>query len=429
MAYNPDEEPTRQIRFRPEGAPNQQTNDPAGGPSPQRAEGNPANMPERYPGSASEEEPTLRQTFNPPETPPQQPTYPASAEGYSPMPPGSYLPQQQSGAAPIRQYPAAQGASPAQPGSHSQPSASYYPPPQQNYPPPGQGSYPPASPGAYQAEQPIYPNPRQGYPTEPYSAMPPSAPPRPATPTADQDSAASYSHYQYPSPAAAPPAQQARQYGYPPGAPGAGNAAAARSTSNARQFWRELTLLGQVSGVAGVLMVIFFFLPWLYTPNFSANLSGRTTIPTVTHSGWGTASGVQLFLNVPALNLFPHLWLVLLGALALIVLAVLLGRHRIQARTAALLISLISLGALLMEFFFLIQASSLGNAVRIGLSNATNQTLYGASWGFWLTVVATIAALGVGIYMLLEAYAPDKFRRPRAPGMPGGPSQYPTPTA
>lgn len=176
-------------------------------------------------------------------------------------------------------------------------------------------------------------------------------------------------------------------------------------------------------------MVIFFFLPWLYTPNFSANLSGRTAIPTVTHSGWGTASGVQLFSNVPALNLFPHLWLVLLCALALIVLAVMLGRHRIQARTAALLISLISLGALLMEFFFLIQASSLGSAIRIGLSNVSNQTLYGTSWGFWLTVVVTIAALGVGIYMLLEAFAPDRFRRPQAPGMPGGPGQHPTPTA
>jgi hypothetical protein len=176
-------------------------------------------------------------------------------------------------------------------------------------------------------------------------------------------------------------------------------------------------------------MVIFFFLPWLYTPNFSANLSGKSTIPTVTHSGWGTASGVQLFSNVPALNLFPHLWLVLLCALALIVLAVLLWRRRIRVRTAALLISLISLGALLLEFFFLIQASSLGNAIRVGLSSVSNQTLYGASWGFWLTVVATIAVLGVGIYMLLEAFAPGRVRRPRAPGMPGGPDQYPTPTA
>jgi hypothetical protein len=206
--------------------------------------------------------------------------------------------------------------------------------------------------------------------------------------------------------------------------------AGARSAFSAQQFWRDLALLGQVSGIAGILMVIFFFLPWSYTPDFTANLSGKTTIPTVTHSGWQSAAGVQLFLNAPALNLFPHLWLVLLCALALIALAVMLGLHRIRVRTAALLISLISLGALLLEFFFLIQISSLGGAIRARLSNITNQSLYGTSWGFWLAVVATIAALGVGVYMLLEAFAPDTFRRrPRAPGMPGGPGQYPTPTA
>ena len=300
--------------------------------------------------------------------PPQQAAHLPEAERYMPMPSGSYLPPQ--------------------PESYYSPAASYYSQPPPNYPLPDQASYPPAPPGAYQTQQPIYPP-----------------------------------------PISAPPTRQARGNSYPPSTPGAGDTAGARPAFNARQFWREMGLLGQVSGSAGLLMLIFFFLPWLYTPNFTANISGRAAIPTVTRSGWHTAAGVQLFSNVPPLNLFPHLWLVLLGALALIALGVMLGLHRISIRAAAWLLSLIALGALLLEFFFLIQVSSLGSAIRIGLSSALNQTPYGTSWGFWLTVVATIAALGVGIYMLLEAFAPDTFRRPRTPGTTGGPHQQPTPTA
>ena len=410
MEYNPDEEPTRQIRYRPESDPNQQTSNPAGDVSPQGADDTPANTPGHSPGAASEEEPTLRLTPQTPRTPPQQAAYPSQAERYSPVPPGSYLPPQ--------------------PESYSPPSASSSSPTLPNYPPPGQGNYPPAPPGAYQAQQPIYPPSRQDYSAEPSSAPYPTPTQRPPMPMADKSSANQYSQYVYPPHAPAAPAQQTRGNGYTtPAAQGARDAAGARSTFNAQQFWRDLALLGQVSSIAGLIILIFFFLPWLYTPDFSANLSGKTTIPTVGHSGWRAASGVQLFSNVPAVNLFPHLWLVLLCALALIALGVMLGLHRIRVRTAALLISLISLGALLMEFFFLIQVTSLGSAIRIGLSSISNQTLYGASWGFWLTVVATIATLGVGVYMVLEAFAPDTLRRPRAPGMPGGPGQYPTPTA
>ncbi len=331
MAYNPDEEPTRQIRFGPGGMSNQPANTPAAGPPSQRAGSNPANMPEPYPAAAA---------------------------------------------------------------------------------------------------------PWQDYPPQPYGAFPPSAPPPPPAPGGDQATAPLYSQYLYPPPTPAAPARQPRgnPYSSPPpthspASPRGSDPTGARSAFNARQFWRDLALSGQVSGIAGLLMLIFFSLPWLYTPNFKANLSGKTTIPTVTHSGWGTAAGVQLFSNVPALNLFPHLWLVLLCALALIALAVLVGLHRISLRRAALLLTTISLGALLLEFFFLLQVGSLGSAIRIGISATSNQTLYGTSWGFWLTVVTTIAALGVGIYLLLEIVAPETLRKPRAPGMPGGPGQYPTPTA
>lgn len=327
MAYNPDEEPTRQIRYGPVGMPNQPANTPAAGSPPQHAGSNPANSPEPYPAAVA---------------------------------------------------------------------------------------------------------PWQDYPPQPYGAFPSSAPPPPPPPMEDQASAPTYSQYVYPPSGPAAPERQPRGNTYPsapPASPRGRDVAGAQSAFNVRQFWHDLALTGQVSGIAGILMVIFFSLPWLYTPDFKANLSGKTTIPTITHSGWGTAAGAQLFSNIPALNLFPHLWLVLLSALALIALAVLLGLHRISARLAALLLTLISLGALLLEFFFLLQVGSLSSAIRIGVSATSNQTLYGTSWGFWLTVVTTIAALGVGIYLLLEIFAPETLRKPRAPATPGGPGQYPTPTA
>ena len=321
MAYNPDEEPTRQIRYRPTGKPNQPANTPAAGPQPQSAGSTPANMPESYPAAAA---------------------------------------------------------------------------------------------------------PWQDYPPQPYGAYPPAAPPPPPTPTGDQATDPRYSQYLYSPPTPAAPARQPGGSASSPAPPRGSAAAGAQPALNIRQFWHDLALAGQVSGIAGVLLLIFFSLPWFYTPNFRANLSGKSTIPTVTHSGWGTAAGVQIFSNVPALNLFPHLWLVLLCALVLIALAALLGLHRISLRLAALLLSSISLAALLLEFFFLLQVGSLGSAIRIGLSASSNQTLYGTSWGFWLAVVTTIAALGVGIYLLLEILAPETFRKPRAPATPGGPGQYPT---
>jgi hypothetical protein len=324
MAYNPDEEPTRQIRYRPEGMPNQPANTPMAGPPPQRTGSNPASSPEPYPAAVA---------------------------------------------------------------------------------------------------------PWQDYPPQPYGAFPPAAPPSPPTPIGDEATAPTYSYYAYPPSTPAASARQPRGNTYSPAPPRGSDAADVQSSFNVRQFWHDLTLSGQVSGIAGILMLIFFSLPWLYTPDFKANLSGKTTIPTVTHSGWGTAAGAQIFSNVPALNLFPHLWLVLLCALALIALAVLLGLHRISLRRAALLLTTISLGALLLEFFFLLQVGSLGNAIRIGISATSDQTLYGTSWGFWLTVVTTIATLGVGIHLLLEIFRPEPLRKPRAPGMSGGPDQYPTPTA
>jgi hypothetical protein len=195
---------------------------------------------------------------------------------------------------------------------------------------------------------------------------------------------------------------------------------------SAPQFWRELPLLGQAAGVAGLLLLIFFFLPWSFTPDISsATTQLNNRFPTTSHSGWSTASGLALLGGVTKFNLFPQLWLVLLSAIALIVIAALLGLHRISLRLAAILITLIALFALLLEILFLVQMNSFQNAINDLALGRLYQTLYGVSWGFWLGLVATIVALGVGVYIVLQEYASRTRGTPHAPRFPG--DQHPSP--
>jgi len=185
----------------------------------------------------------------------------------------------------------------------------------------------------------------------------------------------------------------------------------------------KASLPGQLAGVAGLLLLICFFLPWSFTPDIrAATTQPSASIPTASHSGWSTANGLPLNGGATLFNLFPQLWLVLIAALTLIAIAVLLRLHRITQRLAAALITIISLFALLLEALFLVQMNSLQAAVPGRL----NQALYGVSWGFWLALAATLVALGIGAAMLYQAYAPGLERRPPAPRLPGGQQPYPT---
>ncbi len=205
----------------------------------------------------------------------------------------------------------------------------------------------------------------------------------------------------------------------------------ARRGAGIQAFWHDLTLLGQVAGVSGLLIVMFFFVPWSFTPDVSASSIQITNrIPTTWHSGWATAAGVPLFGGTTSFNIFPHLWLVLLCALALIVFSWLLGRHRIRARLAALLITLIALFAVLLEMLFLVQMTSFQAAIDDLAGGRVNQTLYGVSWGFWLSLVATVLTLGVGVYLLYYGYMPRTAARPQTPHFPRDQrDQQPFPTA
>ena len=288
--------------------------------------------------------------------------------------------------------------------------------------PPAQRRFSPAQPeGALPGEQTSYPSghPASSFypqPQQNWSAGPPDAQPTPRAgqppSAAPQPEAASYSHYTYP------------QQQPPAGAPGApGPTGAAR----AKTFWRELTLLGQVSGVAGLALLIFFFLPWCFTPATSAASTPITDrLSTTSHSGWASAAGLPLLGGTTSFNLFPHLWLVLISALALMTIAALVRLHRISQHVAALLVTITALVALLLEVLFLVQIDSFQGAISELAGGRLNQTLYGVSWGFWLSLIATIVALGVGAYMLYQEYAPGRPGAPYQRRSPEDRQPYPT---
>ncbi len=218
-----------------------------------------------------------------------------------------------------------------------------------------------------------------------------------------------------PPPAPPIPSQQ------PPPPPGT---AGRTMATGPQQLWRNLSRLGQAAGITGLLGVIFFFLPWSFTPNVNRTITEptRSTL-TASHSGWSTASGLPLLGGGATFNVFPHLWLVLISMLALIAIAALLAAQRITIRVAAMLITLISLFALLLEILFLVQINSFQGAMNDLTGGRLLQPLYGVSWGYWLSLAATVVALGVGAFMLYQEYVPGTPGRPR---IPGGQRPYPT---
>jgi hypothetical protein len=307
------------------------------------------------------------------------------------------------------------GERPAQQGNRSPDEAppQRQPPAQQRFssaqpegsPPREQASYPSGHPSS-----PPYPQQQNWHSEPPEAQTPPSAQQPSAAPQPAAASHSQYAHTQQQSPADATGAQ------------------APTRAARAQTFWRELTLLGQVAGIAGLALFILFFLPWCFTPDTTAAATPITNqIPTSSHSGWATAAGLPILGGSVSFNLFPHLWLVLISALALMAIAALLGLHRINQHMAALLTTITALVALLLEVLFLVQINSFQGAIDDLAGGRLNQTLYGASWGFWLSLVATIVALGVGAYMLYQEYTLEAASKPHEPRLPG--NQQPTPTA
>lgn len=359
----------------------------------------PDEAPTRHIRQGSDEAPTRRRA-----PPPHGSPAPRQGGPSSPQQRGYTAPQQAGSIPPQRGGPV----SPQQVGPSLLEQRSY-PPRATGAPPPQYEGYPPLYQADYQTTQ-------RGYPFIP-GAITPAAPNQqpPGAMLPGPTRAAPYAQYFY-SPQVHPTADASQPSGV--------------AAFSMQGFWRAMGLLGQAAGIVGFLLLICFFLPWFFTPDFtSGSISGKSNAPTASYSGWHTASGLPLFDRTSSFTLFPHLWLVLVCSLALIALGVLLGARRIGLRPAAILTAALSLCALLLEFLFLIQANSIQTAVEFASGEKLNQTVYGVAWGFWLAVIATIVGLGVGGFSLLQSYTSAGTRNtPRTPGMPQHPGQHPYPT-
>ncbi len=222
-------------------------------------------------------------------------------------------------------------------------------PPPQGYPPP----YPP-----------------QGYPQQPY--------PQPTGYT---------QQYAQPQPPTYP------QYsGTPPGAAGTG--------FDFATFWRKLGTTGQVCSIAGLVLFFLFFVPWF---SLSASCSGSlctTTSRTYSYNAFAIIGSVRPG-NADETYSFPLILVVILASLALIALPVLGALGKMVARQVQLF-TLIAAGvALLLELIYMLTAfgSFPDETGSQTFQDTTVQVSAGPSVGFWLGLLATLAAGGVYVYL------------------------------
>jgi hypothetical protein len=190
-------------------------------------------------------------------------------------------------------------------------------------------------------------------------------------------------------------------------------------------FWRNLGLAGQVMLLAGLALVVVFFLPWFSTPDPAAGPGGgylvsakkQVSVISQTVSGWNTAAnGLQTpyfgggsctSCLTPHVSIFLSLWLVLLAALCLVGIAWMLGRGLLWRRMAAILACVICLVALALEAFFLLEVQSLQTYDEQIFRAAGQQltvTAYSVVWGFWAALAITGLALLVSGFLLLQRH-------------------------
>lgn len=243
--------------------------------------------------------------------------------------------------------------------------------------------------------------PPPGYPPQPFSG--PGYPPQQVPPG-----------YPPQQPPGFPPGYAPQQFpppGYmPQAAPAYSVYTAQQGASPGGSSWANLGLPGQGALLSAVALLIFFFLPWLSTPDFN-NTQAFTNnfIPLTTYSGFSTASGISInagrgipFLNF---NLFASLWVVPVGAIGLIIIVWLLSQSRITVKAASATLLVISVAILLVTLTFLVEVNSIEGVITTLFfsSNVAHYgTLVGVSFGFWLGVVAAAVALGASAYGVFQ---------------------------
>ncbi len=180
-------------------------------------------------------------------------------------------------------------------------------------------------------------------------------------------------------------------------------APAASRRWDAGLFWRGLGLVGQVALLAGLALVIVFFLPWFSSPDATdpgAAWSEATNgIQTSFLSG-----GSCVLCQASQISIFTYLWLVPLAALGLLAIVWLLSRGVLWRRMAAILISIVLLVALALEVLYLLEVQSLHTYAEQVMQSTGQQlagSAYNVTWGFWVALAVTGAALLVSSFLLL----------------------------
>ena len=273
---------------------------------------------------------------------------------------------------------------------------------------------PPPPPQGYTPQQ-GYPPPQQGYPQQ-----------QPAPPP-------SYAAY------AGPP--------QPYGAPPAGGA-------NSGALWKALGAAGQICVIGGLILFLSFFMTWFSaTLNCSGSQCKSSTTQTSTTnshqddrsaSGFGlifggtadlTSSGLSANNNSQVtenFGFFP-LILVLIASIALMALPLMVAARKIAAKQGQMFILISAGGALLIEVIYMVAAFSsfsktkanvddLNKFVQAFKVDATFSYATGPSFGFWIGLLATLAAGGAYFYF-------NYLKKPALVGAPAGvyaqPLQYP----
>lgn len=180
-----------------------------------------------------------------------------------------------------------------------------------------------------------------------------------------------------------------------------------RWRSLARWAWKP-GLPGLLALIEGVMLLgLFCFAPWF---SWQANIDIPARISPQgdkylifidsnhLSSGWATAQGVVIESFSIFHAVFVYLWLIPLSAVALLAFGGLCLRHRISARLAGVALLTCSALVLLVELILYVHVLSIQHTMVADFVNV------GVSWGFWVAVGVTAAAIAAGFTLLKPAY-------------------------